>query len=89
MKERGGQDGPTRVWGDQVSFFLCTSMMAAGLDVAVQAVYEELVIEHGIAAYYVDLPMASPTNKHPDNATHAAAAAVLYNAILENVWIEG
>ena len=77
------------VWGDQVSFFLCTSMMAANLDASVQAVYEELVVEHGIAAYYVDLPMASPASKHPDNATHAAAAAVLYNAILENVWIEG
>ena len=76
------------LWGDEVSFFLCTSMMASNLDASVQAVYETLVIEHGVAAYYVDLPMQLNSGGHPTNASHIAAADVLYNEIIERVWVD-
>jgi lysophospholipase L1-like esterase len=73
------------IFGDQVTFFLCSSMMAAGLDGAVQRVSEELLVNHGITAYFVDLPHQMNPSGHPTNPSHEAAAEVLYRAITDRM----
>lgn len=75
------------IWGGDTTFFLCSSMMASNLGAHVQEVVMQLMIE-GFDVYYVALPMASPASKHPDNAAHIEAAAVLYSAIADNVWVD-
>lgn len=72
----------TSIWGRGTTFFLCTSMMESGLTPAVKAAADELANTYGIKAQMVELPHQLNVGGHPTNASHVAAAQVLYNAIL-------
>lgn len=71
------------IWGNDTTFFLCTSMMVPGLAPAVEEAALTLKAEYGIKAQAVNLPAQQNVGGHPTNASHEAAAEVLYNAILE------
>lgn len=71
------------IWGDDKTFFLCSSMMLTAVGPAVQEAATRLMLEEGLSVYFVDLPLRSnlTVDGHPDNASHITGADVLYDAI--------
>lgn len=71
------------IWGEDKTFFLCSSMMLTAVGPAVQEAATRLMLEEGLSVYFVDLPLRSnlTVDGHPDDASHIAGADVLYDAI--------